>query len=181
MLKKLLLSLVILLVALAGIGMLLPRSITVTRAVAVNATPDAIYPFVSTPREWPRWSPWNKRDAAMTISYSGPASGAGAKWEWKSASQGDGSMVFTEATAPTSAAFELAIVGMGPPSTGKFTLTPAGATTTVEWTMTSDMGAGPVGRWFGLAYFRRMLEKDFDEGLAGVKQLAEAQRAAPTP
>ncbi|MCU0635827.1 MAG: SRPBCC family protein [Gemmatimonadaceae bacterium] len=177
MLKKLLIGLVVVVIALAGIGMLLPRSITVTRSTTINATPEQVFPLIASPREWPRWSAWNKRDPNMTITYSGPAAGAGAKWDWKSESQGDGSMVFTEANAPTSASFELTIVGMGPPSTGTFRLTPSGGSTTLEWTMTSDMGAGPVGRWFGL-YFPSMLRKDFDEGLAGVKQLAES---APAP
>jgi hypothetical protein len=178
MLKKLLLSLVILVAALAAVGMLLPRSITVTRSVTVNAPPETIYPLVATPRSWPSWSPWNKRDPNMAITYSGPAQGVGAKWDWISKSEGDGSMVFTEATAPTTATFELTIVGMGPPSKGTFTLAPSGSATTVEWTMTSDMGAGPVGRWFGL-YFPSMLRKDFDDGLASLKRVAEAAPRAP--
>lgn len=158
-------------------GLLLPREITVTRSVTVQAPPDAIYPLVATPRMWPAWSPWNARDPQMTITYSGPDIGAGAKWEWKSKSQGDGSMVMTGATAPTDVAFELTIVGMGPPSRGAFAIRPAGAGSQVEWTMTSEMGMGPIGGWFGL-FFRPMLEKDFDNGLATLKQKAEAAPAA---
>jgi hypothetical protein len=175
--KKLLLVLLGIITGVAAAAMLLPRMITVTRSVVVNASPDRIYPLIATPREWPSWSAWNKRDPNMAITYSGPPSGTGAKWEWKSKSEGDGSMVMTAATAPTNVDFELQIVGMGPPSTGKFLLKPSGSATEVEWTMVSDMGAGPVGRLFGL-YFPSMLKKDFDEGLAALKTRAEQ---APTP
>jgi uncharacterized protein YndB with AHSA1/START domain len=176
MLKKLLLTFAGVVVAVLAGAMLLPRMITVTRSVVINAPPDRIYALVATPREWPTWSAWNKRDPNMAITFSGPPTGAGAKWEWKSASEGDGSMVFTAATPPTRVEFELQIVGMGPPSTGTFTLKPSGSATEIEWTMVSDMGAGPVGRLFGL-YFPSMLKKDFDAGLGALKTRAE--QAAP--
>lgn len=179
MLRKVLIGLGVLLVVVIGGGFLLPGVITVTRSTTIQAPPDAIYPMIATPRQWPSWSPWNGRDPNMAITYSGPESGAGAKWEWKSESQGDGSMVMTSATAPNDVAFELTIVGMGPPSRGAFALRPAGAGTQVEWTMTSEMGFGPIGGWFGL-FFRPMLEKDFDRGLASLKQKAEATPSVPS-
>jgi hypothetical protein len=174
MLKKLLIGLVLVVAVLALVGMAFPRTITVTRSATMQAPAAAIYAEIASPRAWPAWSPWNKRDPQMAITFSGPESGTGARWDWKSESQGDGGMVFTRAVAPTSVDFELTIVGMGPPSTGRFTLTPAGAGTTVEWTMTSDMGAGPIGRWFGL-FFPRMIRKDFDDGLAAIKAKVEGR------
>ena len=39
----------------------------------------------------------DERDPAMNVTYSGPPSGPGAAWAWKSASEGDGSMTFTAA------------------------------------------------------------------------------------
>lgn len=181
MLRKVLLGIVALLVVLLGIGFVLPGTIIVTRSATISAPATAIYPLIAAPREWPRWSPWNARDPQMSITYGGPESGAGATWAWKSASQGDGSMVMTRAEAPSDVAFELTIVGMGPPSHGTFALRPAGAGTQVEWSMTSEMGMGPIGGWFGL-FFRPMLEKDFDSGLASLKRLAESPPApAPAP
>jgi uncharacterized protein YndB with AHSA1/START domain len=177
-LKKILIGLVVVVASLAVIGMFLPRSISVERSTAVNASPERIYPLIATPRSWPTWSPWNRRDPSMAITFSGPESGLGARWDWKSESQGDGTMVFTEAVEPSRLTFELTIVGMGPPSVGTFTLDASGGATQVTWAMTSDMGAGPVGRWFGLL-FPSMIRKDFDEGLAAVKALAEAPAAAP--
>lgn len=159
-------------VIIGGGGMILPSTVTVTRSIVIAAPPEAIYPLVATPRRWPSWSPWNARDPKMAITYRGPESGPGAAWAWTSASEGDGSMVMAEATPPRDLAFELTIVGMGPPSRGAFALRPDGTGTRVEWTMTSEMGMRPIGGWFGLV-FRPMLAKDFDAGLASLKRLAE--------
>lgn len=171
--KKVLIGVLGLVAVIVGGGFLLPNVVTVTRSVSIAAPPDAVYPLVATPRRWPSWSPWNARDPKMTITYSGPEMGAGAKWEWKSASEGDGSMVMTQAIAPNDVAFELTIVGMGPPSHGTFAIRPEGNGSRVEWQMTSEMGMGPIGGWFGLM-FRPMLTKDFDAGLAGLKKQAES-------
>jgi hypothetical protein len=179
--RKVLIGIAVLLVLVLGIGLVLPGSITVTRSTVVSAPAEAIYPLIAAPRAWPSWSPWNARDPQMAITYSGPEIGAGAKWAWTSASQGDGSMVMTRAEAPSDVAFELTIVGMGPPSHGTFALRPSGGGTRVEWSMTSEMGMGPIGGWFGLV-FRPMLEKDFDAGLASLKrQVESAPPPAPTP
>lgn len=179
--RRILLGLGIAVVAALGVGFLLPTRVTVTRATTIEAPPEAVYPLVATPREWPTWSPWNARDRRMAITYSGPASGEGAAWSWKSPSQGDGAMVMTRAIPPTDVAFSLTIAGMGPPSLGAFAIRPTRDGSHVEWTMTSDMGMRPVGGWFALV-FEPMLAKDFEQGLASLKRRAEgARRAAPAP
>src|SRR5262249_59033946 len=45
--------------------------------------------------------------------------------------------------------------------------------TQVVWGLDCDMGAGPVGRWFGLM-MDKMVGKDFEEGLTNLKSVAEA-------
>lgn len=175
MFKKALIGVGVLLVVILVGGFALPRTITVTRSQTISAAPEVVYALAATPREWPRWSAWNERDPKMQITYSGPETGAGAKWAWISPSQGNGSMVMTSAAAPSQVAFELTIEGMGPPSKGTFRIAPAGSGSTVTWEMTSEMMLGPIGGWMGLM-FRPMLEKDFEAGLAKMKRVAEAPR-----
>jgi len=93
------LALVAVIGLLLAIGMLLPSGFKVQRSVEMAATPDRIYPLIADPREWKRWSVWNRRDPSMTMQYSGPPSGSGARWAWKSASEGNGEMEFTAAMA----------------------------------------------------------------------------------
>lgn len=79
-------------IAIAGlllaVGMALPSGFKVERSVNFAVAPDRIYPLIANPREGIRWSVWNKRDPAMTMQYSGPPNGAGARWTWTSASEG---------------------------------------------------------------------------------------------
>jgi uncharacterized protein YndB with AHSA1/START domain len=172
-LLKLLLGIVLLVVILAvGGGMLLSPKFTVQRSIEVNAPADKVYALVADPREWKRWSAWNQRDPAMQIEYSGPPSGAGAVWSWKSASQGDGRMTFTAAEPNQRLAYDLFFPDFNTTSTGELTLSPAGSGTKVTWVMNGDMGRNPVYRWIGL-FADKMVGKDFGEGLANLKTLAE--------
>ena len=171
-LKVLLIALVALLAVGLGVGLMLSPKFTLSRTVVINAAPDKIYALVADPRGWKGWSAWNQRDPAMTIEYSGPASGAGAVWSWKSKSQGDGRMTFTTAEPPKRLGYELFFPDFGTTSTGDFRLEANGGATQVTWSMNGDMGANPVYRWMGL-FMDRMVGPDFDAGLANLKALAE--------
>lgn len=171
MLRKLLIGFVALLVMLTGVAYLLPRTHTVSVTAQVAAPPEVVFPIIETPAEWPKWSPWNKRDTAMQITYSGPPAGTGATWAWKSASEGDGSMTITRAVPSVQVGYELTIPGMGPPSSGEFTIAPNAEGSVVQWAMTVDMGNSPVGRWIGL-FMPRWLRKDFTEGLEALSAYA---------
>jgi uncharacterized protein YndB with AHSA1/START domain len=168
---KALLVLVLVLAALLVLGgYLISPKFSVSRSVNIAAPPDKIYALVADPRRWKEWTVWNRRDPQMQMEYSGPPSGAG--WAWKSKSEGDGRMTFTAAQAPTRVAYELFFPDFGTTSTGDVTLAPDSGGTKVTWSINGDMGANPLMRWFALGA-DSMVGKDFAEGLAGLKALAE--------
>ncbi|KQW51643.1 MULTISPECIES: SRPBCC family protein [unclassified Roseateles] len=153
-------------------GLLISPKFTVSRTLTISAPPEKIYALIADPRGWQQWSAWNQRDPAMAIEYSGPASGSGAVWSWKSKSQGDGRMTFTTAEPPKRLGYELFFPDFGTTSTGDFRLEANGGATQVTWTMNGDMGGNPVYRWMGL-FMDKMVGPDFDAGLANLKALAE--------
>ncbi len=153
-------------------GLLISPKFSVERSASIGAPPEAVYELVADPRRWKEWSVWNRRDPQMAMSYSGAASGAGAVWAWKSASEGDGRMSFTEAEPGRRIAYELFFPDFGTTSTGALTLVPEGGGTKITWTVAGEMGRNPVTRWFALA-MDGMMGKDFDAGLANLKALAE--------
>ena len=51
---------------------------------------------------------------------------------------------------------------------------PAAGGTKVTWTLDMDLGAGPVGRYFGL-FLDGMIGPDYERGLGRLKTLAEAK------
>lgn len=163
---------VVLAVVLVAGGYALSSKFHVARSVKVEAPPEKVYALVADPREWKRWSVWNQRDPAMQIAYSGPASGPGAKWEWKSTSQGDGAMTFTRADPGKTLGYDLYFPDFGTTSTGEWRFAPDGTGTRVTWTMDGDMGPNPLFHWMALMG-DRMVGSDFEAGLANLKALAE--------
>ena len=176
MLVKLLKWTVIALIGLIALlwvgGYALSPEFHAVRSATVNAPADKVYALIADPREWKRWSVWNQRDPAMAIAYSGPASGAGAAWEWKSKTEGDGKMTFSAAEPGRRLAYQLYFPDFGTTSTGALELAPDGSATRVTWTMDGNMGNNPLFRWMAL-FGDRMVGPDFEAGLANLKALAE--------
>jgi uncharacterized protein YndB with AHSA1/START domain len=153
-------------------GYALSPEFKAVRSVTINTPADKAYSLIADPREWKRWSVWNQRDPAMAITYSGPPSGAGAAWEWKSNTEGDGKMTFTAAEPGKRVAYDLYFPDFGTTSGGDLLLTAEGGATKVTWTMNGNMGSNPLLRWFAL-FGDKMVGKDFEAGLANLKVLAE--------
>jgi uncharacterized protein YndB with AHSA1/START domain len=171
-LLRIVLGVVVLVVVLAAVGLLLPPHYKVQRSLEIGAPADKVYALIVDPREWKRWTVWNRRDPAMKMEYSGAPSGAGAKWSWQSATEGSGSMEFTDARPGERIVYRLSFPEFGMQSSGTLSIVPAGAGVRVTWTNEGDLGASPVNRWFGLM-MDRLVGPDFEGGLANLKRLAE--------
>jgi len=172
-LKWLLIGVAALLLLFAAVSLALPTRFSVERSVAIAAPAEKVYPLIAAPAEWQRWSAWNQRDPKMQIEYGGPAAGAGARWSWRSDSEGNGTMEFTEAVPGERLAYRLAFPDIGMQSTGQLRIEKNGAGVRVSWSNEGDMGADPVNRWFGL-FMDRLVGPDFEAGLNNLKRLAEA-------
>jgi uncharacterized protein YndB with AHSA1/START domain len=171
--KRILIGMVALVLLFAAVGLALPSQFRVERSVLIAAPADKVYPLIASPAEWKRWTAWNRRDPAMRIEYGGPAAGAGARWSWRSDTEGNGTMEFTEAVPGQRLAYRLSFPEMGMQSTGLLKIEPQGGGVRVSWSNAGDMGASPVNRWFGL-FMDRLVGPDFEAGLANLKRLAEA-------
>ena len=176
LLKSVFKWLAIIVLALAAVlvigGYFISPTFSVTRSTVIAAPPEKVYALVADPRHWKEWSVWNQRDPAMKIEYSGPASGVGAGWAWQSKTEGDGKMTFTAAEPAQRLAYDLYFPDFGTTSPGDFRFSAADGGTRVTWTMNGNMGRNPLFRWMAL-FADGMVGKDFDEGLAQLKALAE--------
>jgi uncharacterized protein YndB with AHSA1/START domain len=166
-------AVVALVVLLLAVGMLLPSQFKVQRTLQIAAPADRVYALIADPREWKRWSVWNQRDPNMQVEYSGSPAGAGARWSWRSDTEGQGAMHFTDAVANERIVYQLSFPEFGMRSTGVLALQPAANGVNVTWTNEGDMGSSPVNRWFGV-FMDRLVGPDFEAGLANLKRLAEA-------
>ena len=172
-LKRLLGVFVILGAALIAGAYLLPREVTVTRSTVIAAPPDAIFPHVNALQATQRWSPWLERDPDVQVIFSGPDSGVGNAMSWTSAEPnvGNGTQRIVESAPNERVVTALDFGAMGT-AEAAFLLAPSGAGTQVTWTLVSDLGNGPMGRYLGLM-MDRWVGGDYETGLANLKALVE--------
>lgn len=171
-LRYFLLGVTLLLGVLLVVSLLLPDGYRVERRILVQAPPERVFALIEDPREWRRWSAWNRRDPAMTISYSGPARGPGAMWTWQSASQGSGEMRFLRVEQDRLLEYALHFPDVDARPTGALRLEARAGGTEVSWSMQDRVGYNPVMRWMSLL-MDDMIGRDFEEGLATLKSVAE--------
>jgi len=172
-LKKIVIIVVVLVVALAAIGMLLPRNVHVERAVTIDATASTVYALLDGYRMFNKWSPWAALDPDAKYTITGPASGIGAKMSWvgdpKKVGSGSQEIIDIKRNEMVKTHLDFGDQGV---ATATFSLTPEGMGTKVTWGLDSDMGKGPIGRYFGL-FMDKMIGSDYEKGLASLKTLAE--------
>ena len=168
------------LAALAATGAALialrPSQLRVTRRASIAAPPAAVFAQVNDFRKWQAWSPWAKRDPGMATHYTGAPAGVGAVYAWAGNREvGEGRMTITESRPHELIRISLEFMKpFAATHTAEFTFAPDGGGTAVTWTMTGQNGF--IGKAIGLVMsMDRMIGGDFESGLAGIKQQAEAR------
>lgn len=124
--------------------------------------------------KWAAWSPWADMDPAMNTTYSGSASGIGAKYAWSGNRKvGRGNMEITGATEPSSVQIALEFLKPFKASNRtEFTLQDAGDGTEVTWAMTGRKTL--MTRIMGIfKSMDSMVGPDFERGLAKLKTVVE--------
>jgi hypothetical protein len=163
-------GLVVLFVLVTAVGYMLPTSVTVTRSIAVDASPEAIYPLIANLEEgWPQWSPWN--DPKYQITYSGPKEGVGAKSHWQD--NGDNQLTVVKADPKSGAEFDLVMMNESFRMKSSLLCEPRNGKTEVTWTDDIDYSDKLYYRYFGLI-LDGALGAQMDEGLTNLKAKAEA-------
>ena len=181
-LKRIFLTILVLLVLIIGISFFLPAKSHFERSTTINAKPEVVFGLVNNMKSYNSWMPWNKMDPAMQQTFSAQTVGKGASYSWVSKEMGNGKMTIVESTPTTHVGTELAFEGMGTSMSG-WHVTPEAAGSKISWYMDSDSKdagffMGVMSKWMcSLGVMDKMLSKDFDAGLASLKTLAESPAA----
>jgi len=176
MLKKILLGLAVVVVALAGFIATRPDTFSVQRTATMKASPDIAFALVNDFRRWGGWSPWEKMDPAMKKSFEGAESGVGAKYSWSGNDQvGEGRMTIEESKPSELVRTKLEFIKpFESTNTTSFTFKPEGELVSVTWKMEGTNTF--MGKAFSVFMdMDGMIGKDFEKGLAAMKTLAEAE------
>ena len=153
-----------------------PDVFRVVRTTTIDAPPEKVFGYFNDFQEWRAWSPWEDLDPNLQRTYSGSDSGVGAKYAWEgNKNVGAGSMEIVESTSPSKISLKLDFSRpFEAHNMTDFTFDPAGAGTKVTWDM-----HGPnqcMGRIMGVFMdMDAMVGKNFEDGLAKVKSLAEGK------
>lgn len=156
-----------------------PDTYHVERSINISATPEAIYAQVSDFHKWEAWSPWDKMDPNMKRTFKGTQGTVGAGYGWVGNDQvGEGTMTVLTADAPKR--FEVDLHFIKPfDSSAKngFTFASTGKETKVTWSMdgTNNFISKAMCIFMDMD---KMIGKDFEKGLAQLKQVSES---APAP
>lgn len=173
-------QIILILIAVVIVGILIyvatkPNDFQIQRSITIKATPEKLFPLINDLHNMQTWSAWEKVDPQMQRSYSGEASGKGAKYAWEGNKEiGQGSMKIIESVPNTKIGLHMHFIK---PFEGQssidFTLAANGDETVVAQTMRGTSTFLP--KLMCTLFFNqdKMIGDKFEEGLANLKVIAE--------
>jgi uncharacterized protein YndB with AHSA1/START domain len=151
-----------------------PDTFSVQRAATMRVPPETIFALINDFHQWGKWSPWEHKDPAMQRTFSGAQSGKGSVYAWDgNKNVGSGRMEILEASAPSKIVIKLDFFKpFEGHNTAEFTMLPQGDATNLTWLM---HGPAPFMSKLMQVFMNmdRMIGKDFEAGLANLKQATE--------
>ena len=168
---------VVLVLLVAGVGLLLPQQQSVERSIVIDAPAMRIFPLLSGARAFHSWSPWAEQDPDLAIEWLGPDQGKDSGMKWSSARSGNGSWTVTDVVEGKRVDVALEFGGQGN-AVSWFELEPVVGGTKVTWGFKTDAGMNPVHRWFGLM-LDDWVGKDYERGLQRLKEVLEGRADVP--
>lgn len=174
----------LLLIAVIAVSVMSP-SAHMERSIVVNAPPAAVFQQLASFENFNKWSPWTKMDPKGKQVVEGPAVGVGARMTWDGPEMGKGSQWTVEYEENKRVKNAMAFDGMEGQIFAAFVLEEVPEGTKVTWSYDSDVsktgfGNASMVKFFNAFVLESMLGKQYEEGLASLKQIAEST-PAPEP
>ncbi len=180
MIKKVILGIlaliVVVVVIFCAVVVMQPEDFKITRTATMNAPAEKIFEQVNDFHKWEAWSPWAKLDPNMKTTYSGPASGVGAVYNWVGNNDvGEGKMAITASHPSEHIAIDLEFLKpFAAKNVTEFMLKPDVDKTNVTWTMAGKNNF--MAKAFNLVMnMDKLVGGDFEKGLSQMKTVVEAK------
>ena len=164
-------------VVLFGIGFALPSDAHVERATTINASSSEVYDLISNFEAWEKWSPWAAIDPDAKMTITGSGLGQTMAWSSDNPQVGKGSQEIIELDPNRHLKTHLEFDGQGV-AEATFDLVTEDDATRVVWSLDSHMSEDmpvyfkPINNYLGLL-LDSLVGKDYETGLANLKQVAE--------
>jgi len=181
--SKVLFVLVVLVGGAAAFVATRPDAYHVERSATIGAPAATVFAQIDDLSVWKEWSPWEKKDPAMKRTFSATTSGVGATYSWAGNKDvGKGKMSIVDSRPGEKVAERLEFIEPFQSQADiTFTLKAETPTSTkVTWAM--DGKHNFISKAFSVVKpMDAMVGKDFEDGLAGLKTVAEAKKPPPAP
>jgi hypothetical protein len=167
-------------IALVVAGLVLPSRITVERSTVVERPAVIVFTLLDGFTSWTDWSPWAARDSSIVVSRAGPRRGVGARLDWVG-DPGKAGLGFQEILESDPAGrLRLRMVqGAQGEASLEYVVTGDALGSRVTWRFEMDLAPdegfpGPfIGRYYGW-FLARWVAADFERGLERFKTFAES-------
>ena len=170
--------LLILVVLIVILGVIAPKDYSVERSVLINAPSQVVFNHIKYWRNWQAWSPWAEMDSTMTVAVEGIDGTPGSRYRWSGVKAGTGEMTHTGIKENEEIAYQLRFIKpWESTSNGYIRLIDSEGNTQASW---GFYGKNPFP-WNILTLFfsmETMIAKDFDRGLALLKDISEKENTA---
>lgn len=179
--KKILIGFGALIAILLAIVAMQPDDFRIVRSATISAPPAVVFAQVNDFHKWDAWSPWAKLDPAAKNSFEGAEKGIGAIFKWAGNSDvGEGKMTITESLPDEVIRIRLDFIKpFEDTSDVEYTFQPSGDQTVVTWDMRgkSNFVSKAMCLFMNMD---KMVGGQFEQGLASIKTIAEAEAAKPS-
>lgn len=180
MIKKVLIVLVaivvLLIAAVALISFVMPTELKIEREVTINRPKAEVFDYVKYLKNGNEWGPWARRDPGMTTTYRGTDGQPGfvAAWVGTTDDAGVGEQEIKKITEGERIDTVLRFKEPFESRSDAYITTNALSEnqTKVKWGFRSEF-ARPMNVFLAVMDVDAMLAKDYDEGLANLKQILE--------
>lgn len=172
MIKKVGITLTVLVALAFGGSFLLPADYTASRTTEIAVPAPYIYEFLITQRNHEIFSPWKAEDQTLKMTYNEIRSGVGSAYSWTSENSGTGTSTIKSLKPNEAIRADLVFDGMGE-SEGWWRLHAQGDKTTVTWGF-DGQASGMMERYMGLM-MDSFVGPQFESGLALLKAHIEPE------
>lgn len=175
--KKILIGILVLFVAFLGYVSTKDGHFSYERSGLINASPEKIFPLISSFEACKAWNPYDQKDPNMKRTIKGTDGQVGAVMEFDGNSEaGSGSLEILSIVPNQSMELLLRMTKpMKAENKIEYKLMPEGTGTRFTWKMSGD--GGFMGKLVStLIDCEKMVTKDFMAGIENLKKLAESQK-----
>ena len=184
MIPRMLLALLVAFVLFLAVGAMLPSTVAVERSQVIERPPATVHALVDGFATFPAWSPWMERDPDMQYTISEPATGVGARFEWRGDPRqvGSGAQVVVASIPYRTVSIRIDSDQLGTAHT-RFEVERLAGGARLTWRHEADLVQeggfvrGLFKRYFG-PFYARWVDRDLSQGLARLARLAESLPAA---